>query len=363
MAYEWVSGVGNVAGSIINGLFNSAAQNKANQVNKEIAQMNNEWSRAMMQEQNQFNYNMANEFFDKENAYNDPSAIRQRLQDAGYNPFVENGTMVGATNGDAATPVASGLPSPVTPQINPVPSPLNGVLPEIADSMLKFAQARKYGLDTKFLEKIYTEQVRELQINNDWADFYNDLRKEFEPSNQQWQNEQYRSNVQKTFKEINKLVSDIQLQQKQGLIFDEDLAIKKFNKVIEENNAKWIDKMNEQRLRNAVAEGNSTNASAEASRASAEASRSSARYTDRQRELLGRTINGIEVDTATLKNWERRLNQENINENQKQEIQHYINEIKKGKLNNWDTRALIQIATELEYVPLLKEIINFLQKF
>ena len=346
-----IGGATAIPTAIINGIFNRNAQRSANAANKEIAQMNNEWSYKMMQEQNQFNYDMAKEFFNMENEYNDPSAVRERLTKAGYNPFMtnENGEMVNVAQ--ATTPTASGLPTLATPTISPVPSPLNGVLPEVADSMLKFAQAKKLGLDTKWYEKLYKEQVKELEINNEWNQFFNNLRKEFEPSNQQWQSEQYRSNVEKTYKEIANLVQSIQNAQKQGEIYDEELAIKQFEKIVADNNARWIDKMNEQNFKNAVKQGNMFDASANASNAAASLS-------DRQRNLLGRTFNGVELSNDELKEVKNMIISSAQSESAANEANKLIEELNSEQNKNKWFQKMHQLKRFVGAIPVLGNVLD-----
>lgn len=82
-------------GSIAGGLFgigSSAIQNsqnrqnvrETNQMNYKINQMNNQFNERMAMQQRDFQENMWN----KENAYNTASAQRQRLEEAGLNPYL-----------------------------------------------------------------------------------------------------------------------------------------------------------------------------------------------------------------------------------------------------------------------------------
>lgn len=357
------SGLLSAGTSIVNGFLNRKSVKDTNATNIKIAQMNNEASLQAMRENNQWSKDTAKEFFDMENAYNDPSSVRERLENAGYNPFFQSDNSAMVNSGDASTPTAGSVPALQMPQISPVPSVLNGALQDITSAMVNVANAKKTGVDTKNAESLISRQIREMDIKNDWNNFLAELDKTFAWSDREWQNESTRFGVQKLSQEVNKLVQDIINTQKQGELYDVQKAIAEFDKSIKKSQLEWTPKMLKQEFINAVKQGNAIDASADASRASAENSRSSAKLSDRQRELLGKTINGIEVDPATIKNWERQLNQSNINKSQQEEIQHYISEIKKGKLNNWDTRAFIHLSTELEYVPLLGDMLKFLSKF
>lgn len=105
-------------GSIAGGLFgagSSAVQNsqnrqnvrETNQMNYKINQMNNQFNERMAIQQRNWQENMWN----KENAYNTASAQRQRLEEAGLNPYLMmNGGSAGAAQsvGTGATASSSG---------------------------------------------------------------------------------------------------------------------------------------------------------------------------------------------------------------------------------------------------------------
>lgn len=77
-------GVGSALGGLFSGISTLASQNSANQANKELAQMNNEFSERMMDKQQQYNI----ENWERENEYNTPSAQASRFLDAGLNPYL-----------------------------------------------------------------------------------------------------------------------------------------------------------------------------------------------------------------------------------------------------------------------------------
>nr|DAE51342.1 MAG TPA: Putative minor capsid protein [Microviridae sp.] len=105
-------------GSIAGGLFgigSSAIQNsqnrqniqETNQMNYKINQMNNQFNERMAMQQRNWQENMWN----KENAYNTASAQRQRLEEAGLNPYLMmNGGSAGVAQsaGTGATASSSG---------------------------------------------------------------------------------------------------------------------------------------------------------------------------------------------------------------------------------------------------------------
>lgn len=100
-----VSGVGSLLG------FGSNAS--TNKTNLKIAQMNNEFNERMLQKQMDYNTEMWN----KENEYNSASAQRQRLEDAGMNPYMMmNGGSAGvASSAGGVTPPTADTSGRQTP--------------------------------------------------------------------------------------------------------------------------------------------------------------------------------------------------------------------------------------------------------
>lgn len=103
-----------LAGGLL-GIGSSSMQNsqnrqnirETNQMNYKINQMNNQFNERMAMQQRDFQEDMWN----KENAYNTASAQRQRLEEAGLNPYIMmNGGSAGAAQsvGTGATASASG---------------------------------------------------------------------------------------------------------------------------------------------------------------------------------------------------------------------------------------------------------------
>ena len=152
--------VGDIIGGITS-LFgakkNYDAQKKANETNLKIAQMNNEYNYRMFQEQMDYNTAMWN----KQNAYNSAGAQRERLEDAGLNPYLmmsggSAGT-AGAANGvnpPSATPVQVqapqldlSTPAAFLQQAVDVAS-VQGQ--RDADARLKDRQAEQVGIENKY---------------------------------------------------------------------------------------------------------------------------------------------------------------------------------------------------------------------
>ena len=95
--------LGSIAGGLL-GIGSSIIQNsqnrqnvrETNQMNYKINQMNNQFNERMAMQQRDWQENMWN----KENAYNTASAQRQRLEEAGLNPYL---MMTGGSAGTASS--------------------------------------------------------------------------------------------------------------------------------------------------------------------------------------------------------------------------------------------------------------------
>lgn len=123
----FVQGVSGLLGSGISGGMSKRAAKAYNQGQKEIAQMNNEWNAqqaAINREWQTSERDAQNQWtleqWNRENEYNSPAAQRARLEEAGYNPYM-NG-LDGNTAGTGATSAGvSGVGNPTAEMPNQVP--------------------------------------------------------------------------------------------------------------------------------------------------------------------------------------------------------------------------------------------------
>lgn len=283
----------NAGVSVVNGILNRKSVKDTNKMNMAIAKENNAAMERMMNENNRFNRESAIEMFNLENAYNDPSAVRERMEQAGYNPFFNANTSAFANNADAATPTANGVPSLQQPQLTPAPSVLNGVLSDIANTAKSLAEAKKAGFDVTRGKALLEKEVKGLDIENDWNEFKMNLDKTFGYSDRSWQNEVTRNQVREACARIENFAADTANKLKQGHILDVDVEIRKFEKALKAIDNKYYERMLKQSYINAVRAGNLTNAQIategakqEELRASAANQRSQAAYTDAQKETV-----------------------------------------------------------------------------
>lgn len=130
---------------------------ETNQANKEIAQMSNEYNQQMLERQIEQEWDMWN----AENEYNSASSQRQRLEDAGLNPYLM------MDGGSAGT--ASGMTSP-TPQSAVVPQ-MQGATMQPAD-MSGLSGLR--GIASEFIATLKAqEDIRGQQLINEGQEIEN----------------------------------------------------------------------------------------------------------------------------------------------------------------------------------------------
>lgn len=140
------------------GILNNALNSKQNQ-------MNNEFQAQEAQKQRDFQLEMWN----KQNEYNDPSAQRARLENAGINPYMAMGNNPSGTAGSAGT----GAAAQATGRI-PMQS-LSGDFSSVASAIASMAQARKVASETTgtdinnmFLPQMLTGQLNQTLGNTNY---------------------------------------------------------------------------------------------------------------------------------------------------------------------------------------------------
>lgn len=146
-------------GSILNGIGSIISTSMANKANKQIAAETNASNERINQSQLDYNWDMWN----AQNEYNNPSASRKRLTDAGLNPIYYGLDGSSAASGNAYTPIAS----------QQAPATIPNDFSAFGDAALRFAQIKNIEADTKQKESsagLNTElseterQVRSKQI-------------------------------------------------------------------------------------------------------------------------------------------------------------------------------------------------------
>ena len=167
-------------------VYNQAAWNYARGENRYLLANEQQYNKDMMALQNQYAMQNWQTAFDAENAYNDPASQRQRLEDAGYNPQLANGTvntlagnginsMPSSSNPSASAPspystslASSGLPSVGLVDISSNIKNIVGAATDVVNT------AVQYGLSKHQAKKI-AQDTSESQARTIWQDMLNKI--------------------------------------------------------------------------------------------------------------------------------------------------------------------------------------------
>mgnify|MGYP000248436394 FL=1 len=155
--------LGSIAGGLL-GIGSSAIQNsqnrqnvrETNQMNYKINQMNNQFNERMAIQQRNWQENMWN----KENAYNTASAQRQRLEEAGLNPYLMmNGGSAGvaqsAGTGTAASSSGNAVMQPFQADYSGIGSSIGNIFQyELMQSEKSQLQGARQLADAKAMETL-----------------------------------------------------------------------------------------------------------------------------------------------------------------------------------------------------------------
>lgn len=183
--------------SLLGNIFGSSSNASTNRTNLRIAQMNNEFNERMLDKQISFNQDMfdqqigydsqkwrdqyaAQQSYDtlawnRNNAYNDPSRQRSRLERAGLNPYLMmNGGSAGTASGGSVpnasggSPGALGVSPPTATPVSVQPynydfSGISGIIPSLIDYYankdLKASQAGNLWQDLSLKKALYDTDV------------------------------------------------------------------------------------------------------------------------------------------------------------------------------------------------------------
>lgn len=142
----FVTGVSGLLGSAISGGMSKRAAKAYNKGQQEIAQMNNEWNaeqaainREWQTSERDAQNRWTLEQWNRENEYNSPAAQRARLEEAGYNPYM-NG-LDGNTAGTGVTSAGvSGVGNPSAEMPNQVPAAFSMDFSSIGNAINSYYQ-------------------------------------------------------------------------------------------------------------------------------------------------------------------------------------------------------------------------------
>ncbi len=226
-----LGGIGSIAGGLLNSHAQSAANSTNYQINRENNQFNarqNELDRIWNREENRYaQENQMNllqrqlgheqAMWERNNAYNDPSAQRARFEAAGINPYI---AMQGQSGGVAATsaevpsvpsvPQASGMTS--RGAASPIPmqpvTPVNGILQGIStftSALDTLASAKKKGVETTRMHAMLENEMRKLSADADTSQYMAIISK----ANSEVANEKARKELEDLTEKINLLKEQV----------------------------------------------------------------------------------------------------------------------------------------------------------
>lgn len=116
---DFASGLFGGLGTVISGAIGAKSTADSNKANLKINQMNNEFNAREAQKARDFQLDM----WSRENEYNKASSQRQRLEEAGYNPYMSDaqaGSATGLSGTSAATASGAAPQLPYTPDFQSV---------------------------------------------------------------------------------------------------------------------------------------------------------------------------------------------------------------------------------------------------
>lgn len=126
--------------SMFGSALNVQAQDEANAENQRINRQN----QAFQSSENLLNRQWQEKMWNLQNQYNTPSAMKQRLKDAGWNPFLTPDAVGSASNAaSAGTPATVGAPSQIPMQ----PRNFGGFGAGVSDAVGKFIQMKSVDAD------------------------------------------------------------------------------------------------------------------------------------------------------------------------------------------------------------------------
>ena len=195
-------GVIGAGASVAGNVMNKKSVDRTNETNMQIAQMNNEWSEKMAEKQMQYNTEMnekqfgqakelqsiQNQFqtdmWNKTNEYNSAAAQRERLEQAGLNPYLMmsggsagSATAMNGSSASAPSAGSAGLPSPSQVSMQAPQYDFSGVGSSLLAGLdmynklkLGAEQADNLGMD-KSLKQVEL-QYKSKQIMQDLANKY-----------------------------------------------------------------------------------------------------------------------------------------------------------------------------------------------
>lgn len=154
------SGLFGGIGSVISGAVGAKTTADTNKTNLKINQMNNDFNAREAQKARDFQLDMWN----KENEYNSASSQRKRLEEAGYNPYMNDaqaGTATGMSGTSAASAAGAASQIPYTPDFQSV-----GV--NLASALKMMSEKKQTDIENLNMSDLLRSQIWQNIGATDW---------------------------------------------------------------------------------------------------------------------------------------------------------------------------------------------------
>jgi hypothetical protein len=157
---DWAGGLFGGIGSVVSGAIGAKTTSDTNKTNLKINQMNNDFNAREAQKARDFQLSMWN----KENEYNSASSQRNRLEQAGYNPYMSDaqaGTAAGMSGTSAASAAGAPPQVPYTPDFQSV-----GV--NLASALKMMSEKKQTDIENLNMSDLLRSQIWQNIGATDW---------------------------------------------------------------------------------------------------------------------------------------------------------------------------------------------------
>ena len=157
---DFASGLFGGVGTVISGAIGAKSTADTNKTNLKINQMNNDFNAREAQKARDFQLDMWN----KENEYNSASSQRKRLEEAGYNPYMNDaqaGTATGMSGTSAASAAGAAPQLPYTPDFQSV-----GV--NLASALKMMSEKKQTDIENLNMSDLLRSQIWQNLGATDW---------------------------------------------------------------------------------------------------------------------------------------------------------------------------------------------------
>lgn len=152
-----------IVGDVASTVGNIVSTNKTNKNNMAINQMNNDFNAAEAEKARQFQLDMWN----RENEYNSASSQRQRLSEAGLNPYL----MMNGGNAGIASSSGSASPASAAPPLAMQRQDFSGLSNTLSSALQIANQTKETNANVQTLQSqknLYDAQANSILSNVDW---------------------------------------------------------------------------------------------------------------------------------------------------------------------------------------------------